>query len=306
VQQLRRFGRLFFVSLLTVLWPLSALATRVPVMPMEKLFGNSAAVYLGTVRSVESPCREGKPPCTAVTFTDIELLAGKLPDKELRFQLPVGPMGDGTFFRIVGAPIFHSGQRYLVFVRSGDWYNTPVTNWFHSVFREVRPTGDPKRAFFVNTEGHAVRTVDEGGFHLGEPLAPPEEALSEQPSGVLQSQPRRSVSNGPRPSEGARKVLAGSGDLAGVALPSAEVARLVREMSLKFPLRTNPPVRLDPAGPALQRDQEAATNSNGRGLEPAAPEPGVKPYGQEGFTRDDPPKPEPLARRPSSRGQPLQ
>jgi hypothetical protein len=50
-------------------------------------------------------------------------------------------------------------------------------------------------------------------------------------------------------------------------------------MSLIFPLREDPPVRLAP---------------------------GVARYGQDGFARDDTPIPEPLVRRPASPGQPLQ
>src|SRR5215471_9964143 len=131
----------------------SALATRVVPMATPELFRNSAAIFIGEVRNSDPTCPGGKKPCTKVTFSGVEVLAGNLPQGDVTFDLPEGELDDGSFLRIEGAPRFVPGVRYLVFARSGEWYNTPVTNWFHSVFRELRAGPQASAVFFVDHQG---------------------------------------------------------------------------------------------------------------------------------------------------------
>ena len=53
----------------------------------------------------------------------------------------------------VGAPVFEKGNAYFVFLRNGDWNITPVTNWYHSFFREVEVKGN---TLLLNTGGYVV------------------------------------------------------------------------------------------------------------------------------------------------------
>lgn len=283
--------------------PLPAVATRVPLMPLPDLFGRSAAIYLATVRSVETPCPDREAPCTAVTFADVELVAGRLPEGELRFLLPEGVLPDGTWLGVLGAPRFHEGLRYLVFVRAGDWYNTPVTNWFHSVFREVALPGSAGESFFVDPFGRAVLGVDAAGFHLGEALAPPEDALGGGPLGALASRPVAGLSQGPRPSAEAREALAGERSLDEMALPAGALVEAIRALAETYPLAKDGAVSLAPAAPALRRAQASEERM---GLEPAVPEPAREPDSGDGFSPDSRPLPEPMVRRPAGPGQTLE
>jgi hypothetical protein len=158
------------------LWaPIRAIATTVPKMGMETLLQKTSIVFLGMVKDVDPQCEGDKKPCTRVTFVDITVIKGPGKYQELTFFLPEGILEDGTFLKIAGAPHFEPGERYLVFIRNGDWHLTPVTNWFHSVHREVRfGEKDKKRTFFVDYQGRAVVDVNEKGFKLGERIAPPD------------------------------------------------------------------------------------------------------------------------------------
>jgi hypothetical protein len=272
-------------------------------MSINQLFSSSGAVYIGTVRAVETPCPDRKPPCTRVAFTDVELIAGALPEREFTFALPEGLLEDGTIFKIAGAPTFHVGQRYLVFVRAGDWFNTPVTNWFHSIFREVQLPGGKSPAFFINPEGRAVLEVDETGFRLGERLAPPEGALSEGSTGGVRAQPGLSLSSGPPLSDAVRELLAGRANLARFALPKDDLLQRLRALARTYGIQADVPVRLEPAASPLRGRQATSVE---QGLDKAATEPGIRRYKEDGRppVESDIPA-EPPVQRQSNPGQSL-
>jgi hypothetical protein len=295
------------LTLIVALWALldggSAHAARVPRMSMKELFASSGAVYVGTVSSVETPCPGRKPPCTRVAFTDIELIAGTLPEKDVAFDLPEGLLEDGTVLTIVGAPMFHVGRRYLLFVRAGDWFNTPVTNWFHSVFREVRLPGDQSRAFFVAPDGRAVVGIDDNGFRLGERLALPEGALTRSQDDVG-AQPSLAVSGGTPLSDAMKELLAGRAPLQRFALPRDDLLNQLRVLARTNPLRTDVPVRFVPAGSPLTRRQAPRVGAAEPGLGKAAPEAVFPRYRDDAPSSVDPGDvPEPASRRRSHPGQ---
>jgi hypothetical protein len=148
-------------------------------LPVKQLFAETALIFVGTAKDAPEICKRVDGPCTGVAFTNIEVVAGKFDTSQgVEFALPEGSLPDGTSLKIAGAPAFLSGERYLVFVRAGAWRLTPVTNWFHSVFREIQvgPQGQ-QITLFVNDDGRAVTGLGEQGFELGERIAPPARQL---------------------------------------------------------------------------------------------------------------------------------
>lgn len=146
-------------------------------MPMRELLARTSLVFLGTVEKVDGECSGRQRPCTRVLFRNVDVIRGKPPGQEIAFQLPEGRLEDGTSLRLMGAPRFAPGERYLVFVRRGDWYLSPVTNWLHSVFREVGAR-DREGRFLVNSAGLAVTGIDDAGFVLGDAIAAPDPVWS--------------------------------------------------------------------------------------------------------------------------------
>src|SRR5262245_32267618 len=115
-------GSVLLLLSLTNVQPIGA--TRVPKLGIDELLTQSALVFVGTVSAMDFGCHSKGHPCTQVTFVDIEVIVGVFQEKELSFFLPEGPLGDGTSIKIAGAPIFERGERYLLFVRGGDWHMT--------------------------------------------------------------------------------------------------------------------------------------------------------------------------------------
>jgi hypothetical protein len=263
------FVAVLALGLCPILVPLSS-ATRVPIMAAEELIRKSGAVFIGTVAEVDPTCRRGYDPCTSVTFSDVEIVAGRLPEGELTFRLAEGQMADGTTLGIAGAPQFLAGQRYLIFARAGDWFNTPVTNWFNSVFRELRIGKGV--SVFVNYQGRAVQGVTEQGFTLGKQLAPPDEMLA---LNAADPAARRSEMMASEPPEGDKQDgFAQHGDFS-KAMPKEDLMREIQKLVHQYGLAVDQPVRLSPPQSGPPGDQEAAV-AGAPGLEPAAPDPSAR------------------------------
>lgn len=226
-------GSLLCLSLLKAFLP-SAEATRVPKMNMKELITKTGLIFIGTVVNLDR-CSQEESPCTRVVFGNLEIINGKAPDKELAFLLPEGMLKDGSYLRVVGAPTFSKGERYLVFVRSGDWHITPVTNWFHSSFREITIQGLPNVTFFVNYDGRAVKDITESGFVLGQVIAPPQSYLNSAKRDALHGTARGAVSESPAINSKIEELSKMQGakpgeiDVSSIGLTKDKFVQLIRE-----------------------------------------------------------------------------
>ena len=255
-----------------------ARATRVRPMPVKDLFQGTALVFVGTARDAAEPCKEVPQPCRGVAFDKLEVVAGSLPREsaELAFALPEGRLADGTELRIVGAPVFEPGERYLVFVRSGEWFLTPVTNWFHGFFREIAVGPEGRDTLFVNHQGLAVTGLGEEGFILGERIAAPRDVLE-----TARGARFGTASNDVAPvAEKVRKLLA-QGAAAELGMPKEKLLAEIARWSERYGLGTRGEVRFAPsrAGTALEQLRPEGTGQGG--LAKATPTPLV--YSKEVF-----------------------
>jgi hypothetical protein len=212
------------------------------------------------------------PPCTGVAFEKVEVWAGQLDAasaERLAFALPEGELKDGTWLRVAGAPRFAPGERYLVFVRAGEWSITPVTNWFHSVFRELPVGREGRQRLYVDPAGLVVTDLTEKGFVLGERIAPADDEFAgEDAPGAGRSGVR--LSEAPPVSEKVRKLLEDpAADVAQLGLTRERLKEAITRLAERYPLRSATEIRYRPRGgggaSAVQRKPEASE----AGLEPA-------------------------------------
>lgn len=256
-------------------------ATRVPKLATKELFQKTALVFVGTAKAAPEICKGMDGPCTGVGFTEIEVVAGKLDNRqEISFALPEGALPDGTSLKIAGAPDFIPGVRYLVFIRGGDWQLTPVTNWFHSVFREVRLGARGEAVLFADHQGLAITGLNETGFQLGERIAPPHDLQRSSATGPGGAQSGAAHSRPPKVDNKAKQTLA-SNAAAAVQLgaPKERLVETIAQLARQYGLNETEPVRFRPGKSSvsgLQRSPEAQPNV---GLEKAAPEPAINRKG---------------------------
>jgi hypothetical protein len=277
-------------------------ATRVARLPAKALFPKTALVFIGTAKPAPEVCKGVDPPCTGIAFTDVEVVAGSFDTTQpLEFALPEGQLPDGHWLRIVGAPVFHPGERYLLFVRAGAWHHTPVTNWYHSVFREleVGPKGQ-QSILFVDDDGRAVAGLSEAGFELGPRIAPP--AWRQDPGLRDRHGARAGVrSTLPSPLEPAVKAALLSGDPKAVAqlgLPKEKLLPLIARWSREIGLSKDQKIQARASRSGRFSSQRKAAGDQ-PGMEKAAvelPTPGEEVPSKQGRERDaavkeEPPKP---------------
>lgn len=254
----KRAMQCLIVVLLLAVTALDAEATRVAVLPVKQLFSQTGLVFIGTAKYAPEICKRVDGPCTGVAFTNIEVVAGESDTSHgIAFLLPEGDLPDGTSLKIAGAPTFLSGERYLVFVRAGAWHLTPVTNWFHSVFREC-PVGlkDRQLILFVNEDGRPVTAFDERGFQLGERIAPPArqiatalQARGGARSGIKSSQP-------PIVEKKVKAALAsGPNEIAPFGLPKEKLIQAIARYASKLGLNRTDKIQFQASKSGVHDDQ---------------------------------------------------
>lgn len=167
---------LFCLSMLLCFTASQAFATSVPRMSFDELVDKTALIFIGTVLESDPSQFDEKrnEPVTKVTFLIDETLKGTYSDSQLTLFIPGGVYADGSILEYENSPVYVEGNTYLVFVRDGPWYVTPITNWLHSTFREEEVAD---RRVWVNQFGQAVTAVDDSGFSVGPRVSLPERAL---------------------------------------------------------------------------------------------------------------------------------
>jgi hypothetical protein len=252
-------------------------ATRVPTLPIKDLFQKTALIFIGTAKEAPEACRGVEPPCTGVAFTGVEVVAGKRDTAaELAFALPEGAFPDGTSLKVAGAPQFNSGERYLVFVRAGGWYLTPVTNWFHSVFREFAvgaPGSSAPASLFVDHDGRVVTGLDERGFQLGERIAPPAQLMRREQVTRGGAQSGMASSAPPTIDDKVKAALA-SGDAPAIArlgMPKDRLIEAIARYAQQIGLSQSEPIESKPRKSGRYDTQRRPEQSEA-GLGKAAPE----------------------------------
>jgi len=253
-----------------------AQATRVQKMSAKELIQKSALIFIGTARPALEACRGVAGPCTGVGFVDIEIVAGAADrQRKLEFTLPEGPLPNGSSLKIAGAPEFVPGERYLVFVRAGAWHLTPVTNWFHSVFREVAPIAGVNVKLFVDHDGRAVTGFGEGGVVVGERVAQPNMLLRPPPTGTERSgavaSPSVSIDDKVRRALASRDAAA----ISALGISKAKLVEAIAAYARTIGLDQKNPVQFRPAADGRTARQASPAASDG-GMSKAAPEPTLK------------------------------
>ena len=145
-------------------------------MAFDDLVDKTALAFTGTV--IESDPTHfdetRQEPVTKVTFLINEVMKGETSDQDLELFLPGGVYPNGEVLEYENAPVFQDNETYLVFVRGGPWSITPITNWWHSAFREAEVDG---KRMLINQFGRAVTKVDGNGFAVGPRVSLPEQTL---------------------------------------------------------------------------------------------------------------------------------
>ena len=121
-----------------VLWGL-ARATTVVGKTLDELVAESDTIAVGIVIAIET-AQEQETPVTLVTFSDLDILKGDAHQKELTVQMLGGPAPDGRRLTIVGAPVFHLGDRVVVFIVGNETQAVPFVGMWQGVYRVVYDT----------------------------------------------------------------------------------------------------------------------------------------------------------------------
>ena len=252
-------------------------ATRVAKLPTQQLFQQSVLVFIGTAREAPEACKGVDNPCTGVAFTDLEILAGKANGRrQLEFALPEGLLSDGTSLKVAGAPEFLAGERYLIFVRAGDWHLTPATNWFHSVFRELQvgtQGQQPRTILFVDQDGRAVTGIGDNGFQLGGRISPPDRLLrpAELTSGGAQF---RQLASRPPTIDAQAKSAVASHDAQAfgrLGMPKDRLLEAIAEYAKKYRVNETEPIQLRSSKSGLH-DAQHQREKHDPGLQKASVE----------------------------------
>lgn len=173
---------LIFTGLLAALSS-SVMAANVPQMTFDELLKNTSIAFRGKVikRNPGHYDRSRAEPVTRIVFQIDQVLFGATQQQQLEFYIPGGRYPSGEVLEYDSAPVFNEGSDYLVFVRDGPWSVTPVTNWWHSAFRETTIAGE---TVMVNQLGQGVTSVGEAGFEVGQQISQSETALIARDEGV--------------------------------------------------------------------------------------------------------------------------
>jgi hypothetical protein len=132
-----------------------------------ELFNGSALVFEGVAFEVNRSAYEDEDgnPYTRVRFSISEIYYGDYWDNEIEFLIPGGISADGeSILTISGTPDFHEGITYLLFITSGPWYTTPVTNLWRSIAELVNIEG---QYYWADQYGNLIKDFDMSGFVRG-------------------------------------------------------------------------------------------------------------------------------------------
>lgn len=129
---LPRMGVIWCVTATSMVWSAEADATVVLAVDFDQMAAEADRVIVGTVLSVHARWSADGQQIETVVDVQIEHdMSGVSGPPVLRIVQPGGTIGDVTFM-VVGLPVFHQGERVLLFLRAGgvDGFGEP----YHSVF----------------------------------------------------------------------------------------------------------------------------------------------------------------------------
>lgn len=131
-------------------------ATTVRTMTFSQVVDGAELIAVGTVSAVEQTWdAERATPFTHVTFSDVEVLKGALPDARLTLRLTGGPAPNGLVLAISGMPRFEVGQVAVLFSAGNGVHACPLVGWWQGLYRVVH---DDDRDRLVVSD-HAWRPV---------------------------------------------------------------------------------------------------------------------------------------------------
>jgi hypothetical protein len=147
-----------------------------------------SALVEGTVTDFRSTFNDAEGPRTKVTLSNVVVHIGKAdvdPRGELVLDFFGGPLPDGTFLFIAGAPRLEHWGRGLFFLAPGRWFDQPVLPG--QAFRIVEVGG--KQVVVSEIGGGVVGFSDEGwGAMARGVVLSPEERYREDPVALPQTQ----------------------------------------------------------------------------------------------------------------------
>lgn len=150
-----------------------AAATTVTPFGLAELSDHAAAVFTGTVTAVRSYWRDDPREIESeIEFTDLEFLSDSVGVTAGAFQLtaPGGKVGT-VEMRVAGAPDFHPGQRWVLFVLP-EYRTFPIVGIWEGAFRVVSDSQGVERIH--DSIGVPIVGLDEAGR--------PQSAMSEAPA----------------------------------------------------------------------------------------------------------------------------
>lgn len=132
-------------------------ATTVLRMTFSQVVDGAEVIAIGTVSAVDAIWdAERQVPFTEVTFSDIEVLKGRLDAAEMTLRFLGGPAPNGLTLRVSGMPQFALNQQAVVFSAGNGTLACPLVGWWQGLYRIIH---DAERN---------VRTVAD---HAGRPVA---------------------------------------------------------------------------------------------------------------------------------------
>ena len=146
-----------------VLGSSAARATTVLPMTFSEVVDDAEVIAIATVSALEATWHpERQMPFTEVTFSDVEVLKGRIAGDELTLRFLGGPAPDGLTLRVSGMPQFAPEQQVVLFSAGNGLRACPLVGWWQGLYRVVY---DAERD---------VRTVAD---HAGRPVAAVEGAV---------------------------------------------------------------------------------------------------------------------------------
>lgn len=134
------------------------------ITDLASAVAQTSAVIEGSVREIHHEFSEEDGPWTRIVLGDVERHFGTAADKSGTIELRQfgGLLPNGRMMIAAELPVFVPGQRYLVFLRNTAWNVSPVVGGLALRIGSLDGT-----EVLVNTDGHAVLDVDQGGPRLG-------------------------------------------------------------------------------------------------------------------------------------------
>ena len=96
-------------------------------MTLRQVVHTASEVFVGTVRAKRALAVD-RLIHTEVTFGDLKVLKGRVPDTTVRYRFAGGTLGDRTL-TAVGMPEFKVGRRYVMFANAASDPLCPAVGW---------------------------------------------------------------------------------------------------------------------------------------------------------------------------------